>query len=347
MTTPNTAMKSPSTRQPATSGQRIADFLAQYGTLLLLVLVVLVVSIYTPIVRGEQYFLRPQNLINVALQASINAIIAVGMTFIITSGGIDLSVGSIVALSGVFAALVMRDVTESAWVGLLVAVGVGTLAGLANGLMITYLRLPAFIATLGTMGVFRGLALIVSEGRSIYGFGSPFIEAFGGNLAVPLIGDIPKAVLTAAAVALVGWFILTKTRFGKYTIAIGGNEETARLAGIAINRYKLGIYTLGGFLTGIAGVLLLARLRSGDPTFGTLYELDAIAAAVIGGTSLSGGEGSILGTIVGALMISIIRNALNIWNYPSYYQQLVIGLAIIIAITLDQLRKSYIASRIG
>jgi ribose/xylose/arabinose/galactoside ABC-type transport system permease subunit len=355
MTTQNDYVSAAPKQDDRTIGERITDFLAEYGIFLVLLAIVTILAIVTPLVRGEQYFLRPQNLINVALQASVNAIIAVGMTFIITSGGIDLSVGSIVALCGVLAALVMRE-TEgmfgSAWLGLGVALGVGALAGLFNGFLITRFKLPAFIATLGTMGIFRGLALIVSDGRSIYGFGSSFIDIFGGDFVIPFTGlltsggiDFPKAVLVALIVALIGWFILTQTRFGKYTIAIGGSEETSRLAGIAVEKYRLGIYTFGGFLTGIAGVLLLARLRSGDPTFGTLFELDAIAAAVIGGTSLSGGEGSVWGTIVGALIISVVRNALNILNMPTYYQQLVIGSVIILAIMLDQWRKQQSAKQ--
>ncbi|MEL6148045.1 MAG: ABC transporter permease [Chloroflexota bacterium] len=334
---------------PASRNNTFTDFFARYGIFLVLLLIVAFLAILTPIVRGEQYFLRPQNLINITLQASINAIIAVGMTFIITSGGIDLSVGSIVALCGVLAAYTLQLTQEwafSAWLGLAVALGAGGLCGLFNGWLITRFNLPAFIATLGTMGIFRGLALILSDGRSIYGFGPAFIDLFAGNFTVPIIGDFPKAVVVALIVALIGWFLLTKTKFGKYTIAIGGSEETSRLAGIPVERYRLGIYAFGGLLTGVAGSLLLARLRSGDPTFGTLYELDAIAAAVIGGTSLSGGEGSVTGTIIGALIISVVRNALNILNLQSYYQQLVIGAVIILAIMLDQWRKGQAAKRI-
>ncbi len=313
------------------------DFVARYGIFLVLLAIVLIISILTPLVRGEQFFLTTRNLLNVGQQASINAIIAVGMTFVITSGGIDLSVGSIVALCGVVTALLMRDLGFPPFLAFAVAVAVGGLCGLFNGFLITRVRLPAFIATLGTMGIFRGLALIISDGRSIYGFGSEFLALFAGNVGATAI---PKSVVFALVVAAFGWFLLNFTRFGKYTIAIGGSEETARLAGIAVNKYRLGIYTLGGLLTGVSGALLLARLRSGDPTFGQLFELDAIAAAVMGGTSLTGGEGSIWGTIVGALIISIVRNALNILNLDSYYQQLVIGSVIILAIMLDQWRKA-------
>lgn len=314
---------------------RTAEFIARYGIVFILIVMIVASSLLSPIIRGEQYFLTGRNLIQIALQAAVNAIIAVGMTFVITSGGIDLSVGSIVALGGVLAAMAMRDTSIGPVGGFLVAVLVGLLCGLFNGLLITRIRLPAFIATLGTMGIFRGLALVVSEGRPIYGFGREFLQIFAGN-----IGPIPVSVIVALLVALLGWFILTQTRFGKYTVAIGGNEQTTRRAGIAVNRYKIGIYGLGGILTGIASALLLARLSSGDPTFGNGFELDAIAATVMGGTSLEGGEGSISGTIVGALIISIVRNAMNIFNVPSYWQQVVIGGVIVLAVVLDQWRKS-------
>lgn len=352
---------SPAKSSRLSGRERIIDLIARYGIFLVLLAMVIVISILTPIIRGEQYFLTGPNLIQVALQASINAIIAVGMTFIIVSGGIDLSVGSIVALCGVVAALVMRDgITieipllttnpEAPFVllsmppfgplgGFLTAVIVGLLCGLFNGVLITIIKLPPFIATLGTMGIFRGIALIISEGRPIYGFGREFLQTFSGSVPIPLLGDIPVAVLVSFTVAGVGWFIYTRLKFGKYTIAIGGNEETTRLSGIPVGRYKLGVYCLGGLLTGIAAALLLARLSSGDPTFGQLYELDAIAAAVMGGTSLTGGEGSIAGTMVGALIISLVRNAMNLFNIPSYYQQVVIGTVIVLAVMLDRWRK--------
>jgi ribose transport system permease protein len=332
----------------------LTDFAAQYGIVLVLVILVIAMTILSPILRdGQQLFLTPRNIIQVALQAAINATIAVGMTFVITSGGIDLSVGSVVALCGVLAAMLMRDVNSlnifgftpalDGWaiaiLGGIVAIGVGVLAGILNGVLITSLNLSPFIATLGTMGIFRGVALVISEGRSIYGFDRTFNELFAGR--IPLGGDVelPVAVIIAAVIALVFWFVLTQTKLGKYTIAIGGNEDAARVAGIPIRRFKIMIYALCGLLTGIAGALLLARLNSGDPTFGGLFELNAIAAVVMGGTRLSGGQGSIAGTIVGALIISLVQNAMNIFNVPSYWQQVVIGAVIVFAVVLDQYRK--------
>ncbi|NWF67448.1 MAG: ABC transporter permease [Chloroflexi bacterium] len=313
---------------------RWARFVARYGIVFVLLLIVVILSILTPIIRGEQLFLTPRNLLQVGLQASINAIIAVGMTFVITSGGIDLSVGSMVALAGVLAAMAMKELQIGAFGGFVVAVGVGALCGLFNGFLITRIGLSPFIATLGTMGVFRGIGLVVSQGQSIYGFGREFSQIFAGAV----IG-IPVPVIVAAIVALLFWFVLNHTRFGKYTIAIGGSEEITRLAGVPVKNYKMGIYALCGVLTGAAAALLLARLSSGDPTFGRFFELDAIAAAVMGGTSLSGGEGTITGTIVGALIISLVQNAMNLFNVPSYWQDIIVGSVIVAAVILDQLRK--------
>ena len=315
--------------------KKLVDLTARYGIVLVLVLLVLALSILTPHFRGHQYFLTKRNLLQVALQASINAVISVGMTFVITSGGIDLSVGSMAGFAGVVTAIALRDYGVGYLGGLLVAVATGAACGFLNGLLITRVNLQPFITTLGTMGIFRGLALVASNGRPIYGFNHRFITTFSGETFL----EIPKPVIVAVIVAIGGWLVLTQTRFGKYTIAIGGNEETTGLAGIPIKRYKLGIYTLGGFLTGIAAALLTARLSSADPIAGNLFELDAIAATVMGGTSLTGGEGTILGTMVGALIISLVRNGMNILNVQSFWQQFVIGSVIILAVVLDQWRK--------
>jgi ribose transport system permease protein len=327
----NSARPKPATNRPL-------EFIARYGIIFVLVLMVIALSILTPSIRGEQYFLTKRNLLQVALQASINAVIAVGMTFVITSGGIDLSVGSMAGFIGVVTAIALRDHGVGYIGGFLVAVGTGAACGLFNGLLVTRANLQPFIATLGTMGIFRGLALVASDGRPIYGFNRRFIVTFSGNTFL----DIPKPVIVAAAVAIIGWLILTQTRFGKYTIAIGGNEETTGLAGIPIKKYKLGIYGLGGLLTGISAVMLTARLSSADPIAGNLFELDAIAATVMGGTSLTGGEGTILGTVVGALIISLVRNGMNILNVQSFWQQFVIGSVIILAVVLDQWRKKQV-----
>jgi ribose transport system permease protein len=309
--------------------------LGRYGVFFVLVVLVIGCTVLSPLLReGQQLFLTGPNLINIAQQASINAIIAVGMTFVIISGGIDLSVGSMVAFSGVVAAIVMRDFPAEPWGGFIVAVLMAGLCGFSNGLLITRLDLPPFIVTLGTLGIFRGLAQVVGDGRSVYQFDRVFGATFAGR-----VGPIPVPVIVAGIVALIFAYVLAYTRLGKYAIAIGGSEETARLAGIAVRRYKLVIYTLGGLLVGVASALQVARFNSGDPTFGDGFELDAIASVVMGGTSLSGGQGTIAGTIVGALTISTVRNAMNIFRVPSYWQQVVIGGVIVLAVILDQWRK--------
>lgn len=329
-------------RRPSStqSAQSFADLIARYGIFLVLIVLVVILTILTPIIRdGQQLFLTPANLLQVMLQASINATIAIGMTFVITSGGIDLSVGSIVALCGVLTAMLMRDFQISTVVALIASIVIGILCGLFNGALITVLNLSPFIVTLGTMGMFRGVALIVSEGRSIYQFERSTLQPFAARIPIAPGWEIPTMVISTGLIALLFWFVLTQTKFGKYTIAIGGNEETARVAGISVKRYKLGIYALSGALAGFAGLLLVARLNSGDPTFGDEYTLNSIAATVMGGTSLSGGEGSIAGTIVGALIIYTVQNAMNLFNVPSYWQQLVIGTVIVLAVILDQFRK--------
>lgn len=311
----------------------VLRILSRYGIVLALLLLATTFSILSPIVLGQQYFLAPNNLLQVALQASINSIIAVGMTFVIITGGIDLSVGSIVALGGIFVAgLLKSDASPLMVLG--VGVLVGILCGAFNGILITRVNLPPFIVTLGTMGIFRGLALIISSGRPIYGLPQEYINTFAGQ-----IGAVPIPVIIAAVVAIVFAFILTRTKLGEYTIAIGGNEETARLSGINVKRYKLIVYALSGALCGLAAVVLTARMSAAEPIAGNLFELDAIAATVMGGTSLMGGEGSILGTVVGALFTSLVRNGMNIFNVQAYWQQVVIGSVIVIAVVIDRIRK--------
>lgn len=314
-------------------GESARTWIAENGIFLVLLVMVIALAVLSPIVRGEQYFLTSSNLLQVLLQAAINLLIALGMTFVIASGGIDLSVGAVVALAGLFAAYVMQH-GSGPWLGFAAAAVAGAACGLINGLLITRLKLQPFIVTLGTMGMFRGLALIFSEGRPIYDFPGRFNAIFAGTFL-----GVPTPVWVAGLLSVIAWLVLTQTRFGKYTLSIGSREETARLAGIHVDRFKLGIYALAGVLTGIAAALLTARLSSADPTAGTLFELDAIAATIMGGTSLTGGVATIPGTIVGALIISLVRNGMNILNVPSFWQQFVIGAVIILAVVLDQWRK--------
>ena len=299
----------------------------QLSTLAGLVVLCALLSASTP------FFLTRSNLLNVMEQTALNAIVAVGMTFVIVSGGIDLSVGSIVALSGV----VLASALQADWpVAAAIAVGllVGASAGLLNGLLITRGRLPPFIATLGLMSVARGAALVYTEGRPISGFGAGYRW-----LATGRVLDVPMPVILTALVYLGAWFVLTRTRFGRYVYAIGGNEEATRLSGVAVRFHKTMVYVLSGLMSAVAAVLLTARLNSAQPIAGMMYELDAIAATVIGGTSLLGGEGSLGGTLIGALIMGVLKNGLNLLGVSSFLQQIVIGVVIIGAVVIDSALK--------
>lgn len=275
------------------------------------------------------HFLTVSNLLNVLEQTSINAIVAVGMTFVIVSGGIDLSVGSVVALAGIaLASALEAGVPLPA--ALAVGLAVGAACGLANGALVTFGRLPPFIVTLGMMSVARGAALMLAEGRPISGFGEGFRA-----LATDRVLAIPAPVIITAVVYAVAHFVLARTVFGRATYAIGGNEEAARLSGVPVRFHKTAIYGVSGLTSAAAAVILTARLDSAQPTAGIMYELDAIAATVIGGTSLMGGEGTLLGALIGALIMGVLRNGLNLLNVSSFFQQVVIGLVIIGAVLVD------------
>jgi ribose/xylose/arabinose/galactoside ABC-type transport system permease subunit len=299
----------------------------QVGTLLGLVLLSALLSVLSP------YFLTVSNLLNVLEQTSINAVIAAGMTFVIISGGIDLSVGSIVAFSGVLLASSLQGALPTP-LAIVVGLAAGAACGLVNGLLITHGRLPPFIATLGMMSVARGAALVFTDGRPVSGF-----EAGFRSLATGRVLGIPAPVLCAAVVYLVAHLLLSRTRFGRYVYAIGGNEEATRLSGVAVRFHKTMVYVLCGVTSAIAAVLLTARLNSAQPIAGMMYELDAIAATVIGGTSLLGGSGSLGGTLVGALIMGVLRNGLNLLGVSSFLQQIVIGVVIIVAVLVDSMLK--------
>ena len=279
------------------------------------------------------HFLTISNLLNVAQQTAINAIIAVGMTFVIVTAGIDLSVGSIVALSGVVLGSALQNGVPLP-IALLIALGVGTVCGAVNGALITLGGLPPFISTLGMMSVARGAALMYTEGRPVSGFGEDFRFLATGELL-----KIPTPIIIMLAVYLLAHFILTRSKLGRYAYAIGGNEQAALLSGVNTRLYKTIIYGLSGMLSGLAAIILTARLNSAQPIAGINYELDAIAAAVIGGTSLMGGEGTLIGTLIGALIMGVLRNGLNLLGVSSFLQQIVIGSVIIVAVLLDMMLK--------
>lgn len=297
----------------------------QFGTFVGLLALCTLLTILTP------HFLTISNLLNITEQTTINAVISVGMTFVILSGGIDLSVGSIVAVAGVcLATALQRHVPLP--LALVIAVAVGALCGLVNGLLITVGRLAPFIATLGMMSIARGIALLYTDGRPVSGF-DPSFRAL--STARPLM--IPAPVILMLAVYVIGHLLLTRTTFGRYVYAIGGNEEATRLSGVRVGIHKTLIYVIAGLTSGIAAIILTARLNSAQPIAGFMYELDAIAATVIGGTSLLGGSGTLAGTLIGSLIMGVLRNGLNILGISSFLQQVVIGSVIIAAVLLDGL----------
>lgn len=287
-------------------------------------------------------FFQFSNIIGILLATAVNGILALGVTFIITTGGIDLSVGTVMTLSAVMAGVFITYWGLPVPLGVLAGLGTGALAGLANGLIITKMRIPPFIATLGMMMIARGLALVISGLTPIYFNDAPSFTniAMGSVLGAIIPGfEIPNAVLILFLAAIVAGFILSKTVLGRYTFALGSNEEATRLSGVNVAAWKTAVYTLGGAFSGLAGVIIAARLNSAQPSLGAGYELDAIAAVVIGGTSLSGGEGTILGTIIGAFIISTLTNGLRILSVPQEWQIVVTGVIVITAVYLDIIRR--------
>ncbi|VWL85033.1 ABC transporter permease subunit [Oceanivirga miroungae] len=271
------------------------------------------------------------NILNIFRQTSINAVIAVGMTLVILTGGIDLSVGSILALTGASASILLKNNVNSILV-LIIVILLGALLGYLNGVVISRLKLQPFIITLVSMTILRGLTLVITDGRPITVGNITGSFEFLGN---GYILKIPFPVILMIIIYACMYYILNHTRFGRYIYAIGGNEETTKLSGINTNKIKTLAYVLSGVFATIAGLVITSRLASAQPTAGSGYELDAIAAVVLGGTSLSGGIGSIGGTLIGALIIGVLSNALNLLNVTAYYQMIIKGLVIFIAVIID------------
>ncbi|AUT71692.1 ABC transporter permease [Paraburkholderia hospita] len=280
-------------------------------------------------------FLTVDNLLNVMRQASINALIAFGMTLVILLGGIDLSAGSVLALSSVIIASLL---TSGMPAGLATLAGLvaGGLMGLVNGLVISKGKVAPFIATLGSMTVLRGLALVLSNGSPLSSFNSDFFSLLGGGYVARLV---PIPVVLMLVMFAIFWVLLRKTVFGRHIYATGGNAESAKLSGVKVDRIQLYVYTISGVMAALAGVVLTSRLNSAQPTAGTGYELDAIAAVVLGGTSLTGGRGWIFGTLVGALLIGVLNNGLNLLDVSSFYQQVIKGGVILLAVLIDRGNK--------
>ncbi len=277
-------------------------------------------------------FIDPGNLKNLLRQVSINALISFGMTFVILTGGIDLSVGSILALSSALMGSFIVGGLDPI-LGIVLACLIGAALGAVNGLVITYGKVAPFIATLATMTIFRGMTLVYTNGNPISGLTEN--EAFL-NFGQGYFLELPVPAVMMLIMFGILYFILHKTPLGRKTYAVGGNEKVSYIAGIKINRIKIFAYTITGMLCGMAGAILTSRLNSAQPTAGTGYELDAIAAVVLGGTSLSGGKGRIVGTLVGALIIGTLNNGLNILNVSSFYQQVVKGIVILLAVLMDR-----------
>ncbi|MDD3879997.1 MAG: ABC transporter permease [Syntrophomonas sp.] len=282
--------------------------------------------------QASPFFMTWDNWRNILDQSALLVIISVGMTFVICTSGIDLSVGAITALSGVCMALALHS-GLSVEISIVLGLAAGTAVGLFNGLLISRMNLSPFIVTLAAMSVTRGVALILTKGIPIYGFPQTFTWWGSGH-----IGPVNPPILMALLLALLAALVLNRTKLGYYTLALGGNEEALRRSGVAHKTYKTIVYTISGFVSAIGGLVVTARLNTAEPLAGWMLELDAIAAVVLGGTDMKGGRGSITGTVMACLLLGMLRNGLTILNIPSYYQQLTIGLIILVAIIISELR---------
>ena len=280
-------------------------------------------------------FLTANNLLNLLLQVTSNALIAFGMTFVILTGGIDLSVGSILALSSALTAGLLGS-GMPVTLAILISLILGCILGMMNGLLISYGKLAPFIVTLATMTIFRGATLVYTNGNPITkGLSDTFLFQFLGQ---GYIVGIPFPVIIMFIVFIVLYVLLHKTAFGKSVYAIGGNEKAAYISGVKLNKVKIIIYSISGIMASISGLIITSRLSSAQPTAGASYEMDAIAAVVLGGTSLSGGKGRILGTLIGALIIGVLNNGLNIIGVSTFWQQVVKGVVILIAVLIDRFK---------
>jgi ribose transport system permease protein len=301
-----------------------------------LIVITVVFSLLSP------NFLQFNNIVGILLATAVNGVLALGVTFVIITGGIDLSIGTVMTLSAVMTGVLITKMDLPIPVGIVGGMATGALAGLTNGILIARFKIPPFIATLGMLNVAKGLALVISGLTPIYFSEAPgFNQGAMGSIIGSIVPDfpIPNLVLVLFGAAIVASLVLSKTILGRYTFALGSNEEASRLSGVNVVRWKIAVYTVCGLFAGLAGVLIAARLNSAQPSLGLGYELDAIAAAVIGGTSLSGGEGTILGTVIGAFIISVLTNGLRILSVPQEWQIVVTGGIVILAVYLDIIRR--------
>ncbi len=312
------------------STKKFKTIIGEFGITIALLVEIAIFSSLSP------YFFTADNILNVTLQTSITAIIAAGMTFVILTAGIDLSVGAMVAFSGVIATSILKldlPFTVSFPLALFAGLVIGILSGSIAGLFVTRFNITPFIVTLALMTIWRGSSYMYTDGRPIWGLPDEFSFVGSGR-----VFGVPISTIIMICVYIVAFTILKHTKFGRYVYAVGGNKEAARLAGINVSRTLLYVYMISGVLAAISGVLLASRMNSGQPNAGLMYEMDVIAAVVVGGTSLFGGRGSIVGTFLGAMLIGVLRNGLNLLNVGSYVQMVVLGVVILLAVLLDQMR---------
>lgn len=309
--------------------RRLVDFIRRYILVLILLLLCGGISIYKP------DFLQIGNIMNILRQMSFTGIAALGMTFVIISGCIDLSAGGIAACVGIVTSGMMMNHNLSIPVSILIGLGIGALFGFMNGFFIAKLHIPPFIQTLCMMNFSQGIAYVYCKAKSIYNLPPAFTK-----IATGYIGPIPNLVVIVVVLAVIMWFVLTKTIFGRHVFALGGNEAAARFSGISTTATQTIVYVIMGVLAGLVGILLAARVTAGDPSSGSSLSLDAIAATVMGGTSIGGGVGGVIGSVIGAIMISVIDNALVILNFSTWWQPIVKAVVIFSAVLLDMLNKS-------
>ncbi|MBV8989062.1 MAG: ABC transporter permease [Solirubrobacterales bacterium] len=315
-------------RLPPGLRDRMQDVVSQLAAAGGLIVVFIALTFASP------YFLTGNNLFNIGVQVSVVAIIAVGQTLVILTAGIDLSVGSVAGLGGILGTMAIAKAGFPIVPGIMVGILAGAVIGLINGLLVTQMKLPPFIATLGMLGVARGLTFIVGGENAVYGLPSNFRLVGEGQ-----IGPIPMPILYLIVIAGAGYVILSRTKLGRYAYAIGSNKEAARLSGIALNRYLIGVYVISASLAGFGGMIAAALVHSGQPNYGVGLELNVIAACVIGGASLFGGVGTIGGTLIGAFLMAVITNGAVLLNITQYYQQVIIGVIIWLAVWWDQVRR--------
>jgi len=319
-------------RAGGTLRERLSGVISQLAAAGALIVVFVFLSIASPV------FLSADNLYNIGVQTSYTAVIAIGVTLVIITAGIDLSVGSVAALSGVVGVVLMAKAGVPVVLAILGGILVGAACGLVNGLLVSVAGLNPFIATLGMLSVARGMVYIPTNAKSVFGVPDSF-----RLLGQGVIGSIPIPIIVVAVVAVAGYIVLARTKLGRYAYAMGSNREAARLSGIPIRRYLTVVYVISGALAGFGGMIASSQVASGQPNFGIGLELDAIAAAVIGGASLFGGQGTVVGTLIGAFLIALIRNGSVLLDVNIYYQQVIIGVVIWVAVLWDQYRRRRLA----